>query len=159
MRQRVWPRCPRYLVGEDGVIVGPRGWPLKPWVTDNGYQQVHVMIDGQRRGVTVHIIVCETFHGPRPDGQEVAHGNGDQLDCAAVNLSWKTRPANHADKIAHGTAQRGETANNRKLTEAQVRAIRDGSAGGRSNYSLAKEYRMSINQIGRIVRREAWAHI
>lgn len=154
-----WPRDPRYLVGEDGSIVGPRGWVLKPWLTDNGYHQVHVMVDGCRIGRTVHIMVCETFHGPRPEGMEVAHADGNKLNCAAVNLSWKTRADNHADKIAHGTAQRGETANNRKLTNVKVREIRALAAAGRSNYSLAKQFGMSKQQVGRIVRRLAWAHL
>lgn len=156
---RTWPTDPRYRAGSNGTVVGPRGWTLSPWLTDNGYLQVHAMVNGRRRGVTVHIIVCEAWHGGRPEGMEVAHKNGVKTDCRPANLHWKTRPANHADKVDHGTVQRGETANNRKLTEAEVTAMRAASAGGRSNYRLARDHGISIQHVGRIVRREAWDHV
>lgn len=159
IERRPWPEDPRYLVGEDGSIIGPRGHALRPWTIDTGYLQVHTCTGSVRRARTVHIMVCEAFHGPRPGGMEVAHGNGVKTDCRAENLSWKTRPNNHADKLDHGTAQRGETANNRKLTELQVREIRQQAAAGRSCYALARELGMSLQQVSRIVRREAWKHV
>lgn len=69
----------------------------------NGYYEVALCKNGSRVVRTVHSIVCETFHGPRPDGYWVAHENGKRLDCRALNLSWKTVSDNHADKHRHGT--------------------------------------------------------
>lgn len=156
---RSWPGDPRYLAGDDGSVVGPRGRALKAWITDTGYKQIHTCTGGVRLARTVHIMVCEAWHGVRPDGMEVAHDNGDRMDCRPANLSWKTRSDNHADKIRHGTAQRGETANNRKLTEPQVRDIRARHAAGQSCYVIARDIKMSLSNISRIVQRKAWKHV
>lgn len=159
VERRPWPTDPRYLAGDDGSIVGPRGWPLTPWITDGGYQQVQVSRDAQHRGVTVHIIVCEAWHGPRPDGMEVAHANGDRLDCRPVNLSWKTRADNHADKHAHGTAQQGERANNHKLTDVEVLDIRRRAAAGEGAVALGRAFSVNRGTIHRITSRRGWVHI
>lgn len=57
--------------------------------------------------VSVHILVCEAFHGPRRLGLEVAHNDGNRLNASATNLRWATRLANIADKWLHGTMPGG----------------------------------------------------
>ena len=42
-----------------------------------------------------HILICTTFHGPRPAGYECDHLNGNVLDYSADNLEWVTRKENH----------------------------------------------------------------
>lgn len=120
---RPWPRAPRFLVGSDGSIIGARGAPLTPYLR-NGYLSVGVWLDGRSRAIGVHIIVCETFHGPRPPGHEAAHDSGVKSDCSAGNLGWKTPRENAADKIRHGTTIDGERNGAHILTLAQVREIR-----------------------------------
>jgi uncharacterized protein (DUF433 family) len=46
-----------------------------------------------------------------------------------------------------------------RLTDAQVRAIRQRHANGEVDTRLAADFGMSLTQIGRIVRRELWTHI
>lgn len=71
--------------------------------------------------------MCETAHGPRPsDIHEAAHscGNGS-LGCGnPKHLRWDTPEGNHADKVEHGTTNRGERQWQARLTEADVRDIR-----------------------------------
>lgn len=58
----------------------------------------------------VHRLVLETFVGPRPEGAEACHNNGDKLDNRLTNLRWDTPGANARDKLAHGTNyQRNKT--------------------------------------------------
>ena len=41
-----------------------------------------------------HVLMCTTFHGPRPLGYECDHINGNKLDYSASNLQWVTRAEN-----------------------------------------------------------------
>lgn len=135
-----WPRHPRYLVGEGGLIIGPSGRELRSDPNSNGYQRIAVGSRKRRVRHFVHVIVCETFHGPRPDGHEAAHLNGDHTDCRAVNLAWKTPAENEADKVTHGTHNRGERHYGHRLTVDRVREIR---ASAESSTVLAGRHGVS----------------
>ena len=121
--RRPWPRAPRYLVGSDGSIVGPRG-PIVTFPDPKGYLIFGLWENGRLRMIKVHIAVCETFHGPRPSGHHAAHDNGVKIDCSAENVQWKTPAENAADKRRHGTENDGERNGRHKLTVDQVREIR-----------------------------------
>ena len=41
-----------------------------------------------------HVLICTTFHGPRPEGYQCDHLNGDILDYSAANLEWVTPKEN-----------------------------------------------------------------
>lgn len=119
------PSAPGYMATAEGEIIGKRGFALRPSLSPNGYLHFRM----SRPGFTpvtmpVHVAVCEAFHGPRPAGMEVAHGNGDKTDNRPDNLSWKTRAQNHADKVRHGTDNRGQKHYACTLTDDMVREIR-----------------------------------
>jgi len=115
---RPWPRDPRYLVSDDGTVRGPSGWVISVVPNKQGYRVVsHRREDGSRTSTAVHVMVCETFHGPRPPGAQACHENGDPADCRAVNVRWDTKVGNMADRVRHGT-------NGVRLTVEQVAAIR-----------------------------------
>jgi hypothetical protein len=70
------------------------------------------------------------FRGPCPPGMEACHNNGDPTDNRLCNLRWDTHANNEADKIRHGTyfiraRLKGERNGNSKLTEEEVRLIRE----------------------------------
>ena len=46
-----------------------------------------------------HKLVCTAFHGPRPDGYECDHLNGNHLDWTADNLQWVTPEENRRRAI------------------------------------------------------------
>jgi hypothetical protein len=81
---------------------------IRSWVAGNGYRYVrfyktlrHV---GARFERTIHSLVCEAFHGPKPTPRhEVRHLNGYSLDNAASNLAWGTPRENRLDSVRHGT--------------------------------------------------------
>lgn len=71
--------------------------------------------------------VCEEINGPPPTPKhEAAHSCGKgHLGCVAKrHLSWKTPSGNQADRVKHGTSNRGSRQGRSKLTEADVREIR-----------------------------------
>lgn len=154
---RRWPFDTRFLIGTDGSIIGPSSRVLKLFIDPRGYPRFTRYVGaGHWTQHFVHVAVCKTFHGPRPPGHEVAHGNGIQLDCSAANLSWKTPRENEADKIAHGTRMQGEGHHQHKLTEADVRAIRTSSE---TNTALGKQYGVARVTIAYARAGKTWRHI
>lgn len=67
-------------------------------VDGNGYRQVNLA----GKTVRVHLLVLLAFSGPRPDGLEACHNNGDPLDNRLANLRWDTRLENMRDVVRHG---------------------------------------------------------
>lgn len=51
----------------------------------------------------VHQLVAAAFIGPRPEGMEVCHNNGDPADNRVENLRYGTRSENTRDRVDHGT--------------------------------------------------------
>lgn len=72
-------------------------------LSTTGYLTVN--LDAKPR--KVHVLVLETFVGPRPPKHDGCHNDGDRQNNALENLRWATRKENMADAITHGTAQRG----------------------------------------------------
>jgi hypothetical protein len=114
----------RYRVSADGRVRGPRGHDLTEVISNSGYAQVRLEIDGKQVLRYVHRLMLEAFFGPPPGKRDGAHGNGKRRDNRLENLEWKTRRENLADRDRHGTHQRGLRGNGAKLTLEQVRAIR-----------------------------------
>lgn len=76
-----------------------KGGVLKQYVNKRGYLALTL----GRETHEVHRLIALTFVGPRPEGQEVRHVNGDPLNCRSSNLAYGTRSENALDKRAHGT--------------------------------------------------------
>ena len=72
----------------------------------------------------VHHVVCEVFRGPRPDGAQVRHLDGNRFNNAADNLVWGTPSENYRDRLRHGTDHRGAKGPKAKLTNELVAAMR-----------------------------------
>jgi len=158
---RPWPRNPRYLAREDGAIIGSSGRVLSPFLNkSNGRLSVKVPWRGKYRTTCVHFVVAEAWHGLRPEGMEVAHGNGDSDDNRPANLRWATHVENEADKLTHGTRPLGERHGMAKLTEETVQAIRAEYALGEvRQYELAQRYGVTTSLIGMVVRGRGWTHL
>lgn len=88
----------------------------------NGYGR---MYENGKMNV-VSRLVCREIKGPPPTPwHHAAHscGKGHEGCCSPKHLRWATPAENHADKIEHGTTNRGTKACGAKLTEADVIAI------------------------------------
>lgn len=150
---------PRFKVGDDGTIVGPSGRVLKAFVGNKGYRCITAYTGSRTwKQLRVHFLVCEAFHGERPDGAQVAHCNGDRLDNRASNLRWSTSWQNEADKRSHGTAHIGEAHPRARLTEAKVREIRARWRPGMLA-TLASEYGVGQSTIWNVITRNTWGNV
>lgn len=130
-------------------------WPYAK--NSDGYGNIYF----EGRHYRVPRLVCENTHGAPPSPEyEAAHscGKGHLGCCSPRHLSWKTPSENQADKLSHGTHNRGERHNMAKLTDQQVREIR-ALNGSLSRAQLAKAYGVSVRNIRFIVERKTWTHI
>lgn len=92
---------------------------------EGGYRVLKLR-DKERRGhLGVHVMVLEAFKGPRPSAaHEGCHNDGNGANNALANLRWDTAKANQADRLLHGTANRGKWLK-RKLTAEIAQRIRE----------------------------------
>lgn len=111
---------------------------LKPGIGGAGYQTVSL---GRCNSRTVHSLVAEAFVGPRPIRHDVMHLDGTRHNARLSNLTFGTRAQNNRQALQDGR---------RKVSVADVRAIRDALARGVSGVSLAREYSLSQSQISNI---------
>lgn len=93
----------RIIVNSAGVRKRLQGRVLKLHLNSVGYWSVHLHSRGRQRTAAVHQVVAAAFHGPRPEGWETLHRNGDYLDNRAGNLRWGSKGENAQDSIMHGT--------------------------------------------------------
>jgi hypothetical protein len=79
-----------------------RGRVLRPGTTKPGHQLVVLSVKKAKSSRLVHRLVMEAFVGPRPDGMECCHTNGNPADNRLENLRWDTRSSNLYDMVRHG---------------------------------------------------------
>ncbi len=119
--------------------------------------QTRLSKDGKPLTVNVHRLVLEAFVGPRPEGLECCHEDGERTNNYLANLRWDTRASNDADKRRHGTMPCGERSGTAKLTKQDVREIRRRYAEGQTTYgTIARDFGVAATTIGAIVRRVTW---
>ncbi len=122
------------------------------------YERVWLKAHPRNRFVLVHILVLETFVGPRPTpGHECNHKNGIKRDNRASNLEWATRSENIRHAFASGLNR--PSYGNRRLTPEQVVQIRSRHAAGETTVALAKSFGVHNSNVGLIVRRRTWQHV
>ncbi len=125
---------------------------LKPWKFG---KYLGVTIEGTK--YYVHILVLNTFVGPRPPGMLARHfPNRETIDNRLQNLQWATPETNQNDRIIHGTDSRGEKQTNSKLTEKQVLKIR---TDPRIYAEIGTQYGISIASVSLIKNKKNWRHI
>lgn len=115
--------------------------------------------DQRARTYTVHRIVIEAFIGPQPDGMECLHRDGDCTNNHVTNLMWGTHAENMRDMVRHGTSARGERSHNARLTEADVRTIRERRAAGETTVELSVRYGVAPCTISQICTGKTWGHL
>lgn len=126
-----------------------RGRILRPGVyTKSGH--ISVVLGHVANGSPVHALVALTFLGPRPEGCDVCHNDGNPKNNAVNNLRYDTRAENIKDVIRQGGTWR-------KLSADKVKLIRERLASGTLQKDIAHEFGVSTNTISKIKRGEAFA--
>lgn len=126
----------------------------------NGYGYGKVWV-GTRHSPT-HRLSCEMTYGPPPTPlhTDAAHTCHTRACLNPRHLRWATRKENMLDKRRDGTHPEGERHGSAKLTEQDVREIREfASIHGAEQTYLAELYGVSKSAICLIVSRKNWSHV
>lgn len=119
-RGRVWSR-PR---------LGTRGGIMAGSTDPDGYRQVQFHCYGKMTNHRIHQLVALAFLGPTPEGMEICHKDGDQLNNDVSNLKFDTHRKNTQERVEHGhhwQAEKTHCKNNHEFTPANTYIRRDGT--------------------------------
>jgi hypothetical protein len=116
-----------------------------------GYLRVSIPMysNSLRYNVPVAQLVLEAFVGPRPPGMQIRHLKGNKQDNRLRRLAWGTPQENYQDRMDQNRYT-GPEHHNYKLTDDQIRAIRDDP---RSQRIIAREHGIQQTYVGRIKKR------
>lgn len=161
------PGYPGYGASDDGIIWTRWGQgaaaPTKPWAPLTQHLKgttghLGVCLKGKAR--MVHRLILETFVGPRPQGMECRHLDGNPANNHLTNLCWGTRDENFADRVRLGESSKGEDHHSAKLTAEKVVAMRrEYAAGGITYQQLADKYGVIRQTAEKAVTRVTWKHV
>lgn len=134
-------------------------WPWLGTITASGYGQLSIGPRRSCRSVRAHRFAWEREHGPIPEGLQACHRCDNRPCCNPRHLFLGTAADNQADKRVKGRAASGEANGAHKLTEREVRTMRDEAGLGVAVPVLARRYGVSRQMVHRIVKRTAWRSV
>lgn len=169
-----------FRIDEDGRIwrIAMRGWKRlfikiqereMKTISNNGYIHIVFWKNGKNYRCLAHRIVWIYFNGEIPDDLEMNHINGIKADNRLENLELVTASGNrkHAYRIGlrhnkkggkHPLVQ-GEKHGQAKLTNGDIKEIRNRCEDGETQTAIAKDFDVTQQQISYIVNRKQWRHI
>ncbi len=113
-----------------------------------------------RKHFKIAILVLMAFRGLRPSPKlDCCHKDDDQLNSSLSNLYWGTREQNIKDKIRNGKQPRGYNAGKKKYRAKDIIRIRKLYRNGRTQASIAQEYKTGQAYISCIILRRVWGWV
>lgn len=131
---------------------------LKHGISTHGYPVIVLCRNKKIKTVAIHILMMQSFVGPRPEGWDICHNDGNPKNNLLSNLRYDTTAGNMADKILHGTTNRGERCASSKLKEKDILEIRS-LIGKIPQRELALKYGVCDSTITKIKKNKRWLHI
>ena len=150
-----WGNVRRMMPGKSTFI----GKILTINVGSSGYPRVNLWKNAKKHQFKTHCLVAHAFLGPRPEGKQINHIDGDKTNNYYKNLEYVTHSENrlHAFRIGM-TSNQGENNGRSKLTEKDVHEIND--VLGKETYKdIAARYNVSVSAISSIARGASWAYL
>lgn len=140
------------------------GWSIADcwlWTGDiNGYGYGRLALGGRNdRSALAHRVAYMLFVGPIPDDLFVCH-HCDNRRCVNPHHLYLGTPArNSRDMVERNRSSIGNRNGSAKLTESQVKEIRNLHQLGLSQGKIAKRFNVQQSLIFLIVHRKIWKHI
>lgn len=149
-----------YWIDVQGNVKNKKGCIKKSYITKCGYVCVTLYKKPKYYEKLVHRLVALTFLDNPENKKTVNHIDGDKLNNQLSNLEWCTQKENiqHAHKIGLVPDRHGENCSTHKLTENQVREIRD-LVNEMEQKTIALLYNTTQANISAIINRKRWKRI
>lgn len=128
---------------------------LWPYGADqHGYGSLQI----NGRMVKAHRLACEMAHGaPASENLDAAHRCGNPQCINPHHLRFATKAVNQADRMEHGTDNRGERHGMAKLSNEKAESIRAAYAAGQTTLNeLGQRHGVDQKTIHRIVLRQSY---
>jgi hypothetical protein len=139
--------------------IPPRRRILKQTPDPKGHVCVSPQFKGAKFTRRVHVLVAETFIGPRAPGIVTRHKDGDYANPRLDNLEYGTMADNMADRERHGRTARGDDRHGRaKLTTDIVRKIRK-LRGRYTQCEMADMFGVTHQSIQAVLTGKSWSHV
>lgn len=150
-----------YFITEDGRLFRD-GKELSTSLTNKGYKNLKLSLNGIRKHLAVHRAVAEIYV-PNPNNlPQVDHLDGNKLNNHYTNLEWVTNQENRDRALENGLHKVGVDCYNNKFTEDDIRYIRSNFKSGDSEFGcsgLAKKFNTNPSRIHKIVNYKTWKHL
>lgn len=91
-----------YHVTEYGKVVNSKGKVLKSWITNSGYEQVHLYHLGKRKAYNIHRLVATNYCLSDVGCPVVHHIDGNKLNNHFSNLKWVSQNYNVREGYNNG---------------------------------------------------------
>lgn len=80
--------CDEYSVDDLGNVYSKSGNVLKNSTNPRGYLMINIMINGKRKGLSVHKAVLNSFTEPPFENSQINHIDGNKQNNCLTNLEW-----------------------------------------------------------------------
>lgn len=149
----------RYLVSDQGEVWSLWYSAVSPaQLLNSGYMRITLRGDDKTYTRLVHRLVGEVFCSDYAPELTINHKDGIKLNNCADNLEWVSYKENMRHSVDTGLRkdQNGTGNHAAKLTDADVREIRALLSQGRSQASLARQFKIATSSIFKIKHGQAW---
>lgn len=134
------------------------GTTLKPCLVGKGYFRVCLRKGNRTYGEYVHRLVATAFIPHSPEFTVINHIDGCKTNNCVSNLEWVTYSENNQDAYDAGLKERGSGFYNAKLTEDDVRNIKQNGKCA-TFQRIADKYGVAKATIRDILIGNTWKHI
>ncbi len=142
--------------GKQGILI------LKPHLTRNGYLNIKLNKNGEGKDFLIHRLVAQAFI-PNPENKStVNHKDGNKFNNCVENLEWQTQSENNHHAVNTGLSKSGEDCKFSKLTNEQVRYIRENYIPRDSEFggaALARKFNVSKANISNLLKGKTYKNI
>lgn len=128
--------------------------------TNHAHRYGRICRESGRDGlVEAHRVAWELYRGPIPEGLVVRHKCSTRRCVNPEHLELGTHAENMRDKLRDGTSLPGEHNPGAKLTEADVRLMREMRGQGHLLRELAGFFGVSESTVSNVCAGKRWRHI
>lgn len=134
-------------------------WEWTGAKTKDGYGKIGIARDGVTRNLRAHRVSFEYINGSIPPENCICH-HCDNPSCVRPDhLFLGTVWDNNHDKEKKNRDSRGERNGQAKLTEEDVRIIREMYHKGHTQENIAEIFNVGQTCISKVVRKTRWIHV